>query len=156
MWYTHRKQLHLLINTMYMGNEMLLYKKKYYERSAFWRYVRGEKQSSAAVLLMSGYILAQFMRGYAILHQPLSKVHFIARWMVSTHTAVWPLVCHHLYLVMFRLLCKWFTYNDIIIIWHVYAWISSIADETPMDPLKWTVPNSLLSIWKRPCIKSRK
>lgn len=31
----HRKKLHLLINTMYMGNEMLFYKKKNDEKNAF-------------------------------------------------------------------------------------------------------------------------
>lgn len=34
MWSTHRKQLRSLINTMYMGNEMLRYKEKN-EKNAF-------------------------------------------------------------------------------------------------------------------------
>lgn len=154
MWYTHRKQLHLLINTMYMGNEMLLYKKKYYEKIAYWNYLYGEKQSSAAVLLTSAYILAQFMRDYAILHKPLSKVLFPTWWMASICRAVWPLGCLHLHLVVFRLVCKLFTYNDIKMICHFYASILSTADETAMDSLKWTVLASSLAILKWPCIKS--
>ena len=42
----------------------------------FWNDLYGEKQSSAAVLLMSAYILVHFMRGYVILHKSLSMVYF--------------------------------------------------------------------------------
>lgn len=70
-------------------------------RKCFWSDLCGDKQSSVAVLLMSAYVLAQFMRGYAVLHKPLSKVHFHIITAEHPHSnvsaCILPLVfCSHL------------------------------------------------------------
>lgn len=114
------KQLHLLINTMYMGNEMLFYKKKN-EKNVFGMIcMERSKAVQQFYWCQHIYSLGSWeAMPFCISHYQRCTFMYNYWWALTKQYVFLYLVIYILF--TFRFVCKWFILNDIKMLCHCYA-----------------------------------